>query len=330
MKRTLIYVKGLFAIMATALIISCEGPAGMDGVDANSTCKQCHNDANMTLKSVEYELSGHGAGTNVAYAGGRKSCARCHSNEGFIETLHTGMDTTAFDIPIPTRISCETCHDFHESLDFETDGPDFALRAKDPVTFIINGETVDFEASSNLCANCHQPRTAGPSLADETFRISSTHWGPHHGPQATYVDGLGAVEFSGSESYPEPGTSTHASAGACVMCHMGESTGEGSEMHGGHTFSANVANCTACHTDATSFDIGGVQTEVEGLLEEIAAVLESNNVLDAEGHVVPGTYSSTLAAAYYNYIGIEEDRSMGVHNPEYIIAVLKNTLAAIQ
>lgn len=333
MRRALKLTKGLFLITATALIISCEGPAGMDGMDANSTCKQCHNQTTMTMKSVEFEHSGHASGSTVGYAGGRLGCAACHSHEGFVETVHTGKDETAADIPIPTRIDCETCHTSHTSFDFETDGQDYALRTSDEVALLMFGNeaSIDFDSSSNLCANCHQPRRLGPeSLAADSFNITSSHWGPHHGPQATYLEGIGAFEFEGSASYPEPGASSHIAAGACVACHMGEATEDGEEMHGGHSFTANIANCTACHTDATDFDINGVQTEVHGLLEEIVEILKTNNVVDNEGHVLAGMYETKYAAAYYNYIGVEEDRSMGVHNPEYITAVLRNTLAAIK
>jgi hypothetical protein len=36
-----------------------------------------------------------------------------------------------------------------------------------------------------------------------------------------------------------------------------------------------------------------------------------------------------LARAYYNWIGLVEDRSLGVHNPKYISALLINTLEAL-
>lgn len=327
MKRSIKNLSGLVAILALFVFASCEGPAGENG---NDSCVECHNAANMSLKSTQYESSGHGIGAYVSYAGGRKSCARCHSNEGFLEVQKTGRDTTAADIAIPTRISCETCHSgTHETFDVETDGKDYKLTSKSPVALIMfKGEkTVDFGASSNLCANCHQPRTAAPTAdADGNFKISSTHYGPHHGPQASYLEGVGAAEISGSVVYPAPHAGAHASTAGCVTCHMGE--GEGDE--GGHTFNPTVASCTACHADAKSFDINGVQTEVKGLLEELAGVLKAKGVLDADGVVVPGTYPVDLAKAYYNYIGIEEDRSEGVHNPAYIKAVLKNTIAKVK
>ncbi|MBN2807445.1 MAG: hypothetical protein JXR22_12380, partial [Prolixibacteraceae bacterium] len=277
----------------------------------------------MSAIAAQYETSGHAAGTNVAYAGGRNTCAACHSHEGFVETKHTGRDTTATAIAIPTRVDCKTCHDGHVSFD-TVDGPDYALRAKSAVPLLMfkKEKSVDFGGSSNLCANCHQPRTAAPvANADGEFRISSTHYGPHHGPQASYLQGVGAYEVAGSTAYPAEGSSAHSASGACVACHMNEANENG----GGHTFAANVAGCTSCHTSATTLDINGIQTEVHGLLEDLAAILKSKGVLDDEGHVIPGTYAVDLAGAYYNYIGIEEDRSLGVHNPAYIKAVLKNT-----
>ena len=42
-----------------------------------------------------------------------------------------------------------------------------------------------------------------------------------------------------------------------------------------------------------------------------------------------GTFPANVAAAYVNYQLIEEDRSLGVHNPNYVIGVLKNTIAKI-
>ncbi|MFA9389057.1 MAG: hypothetical protein ACERKD_04590 [Prolixibacteraceae bacterium] len=327
MKRSIRNLSGLAAILAIFMFASCEGPAGEDG---NDSCVECHNSTNMSLKSTQYETSGHGIGAYVGYAGGRNTCAKCHSNEGFLETQHTGRDTTATTIAIPTRIGCETCHSGnHESFDAENDGLDYKLTTKKAVPLLIfNGEkSVDFGTSSNLCANCHQPRTGAPVAdADGNFKITSTHYGPHHGPQATYLEGVGAAEIAGSVAYPAPHTGAHAMTAGCVACHMGPAEGEG----GGHTFTPTVASCTACHTDATKLDINGVQTEVEALLEELATALKAKGVLDADGVVVPAVYSADLAKAFYNYIGIEEDRSLGVHNPAYIKAVLKNTIAKVK
>ena len=37
-----------------------------------------------------------------------------------------------------------------------------------------------------------------------------------------------------------------------------------------------------------------------------------------------------LAQAFFNWVGLVEDRSVGVHNPNYVNALLKNTIAAVE
>jgi hypothetical protein len=52
---------------------------------------------------------------------------------------------------------------------------------------------------------------------------------------------------------------------------------------------------------------------------------------DVDGyHPVVGTYPMIQAQAYFNWVGIEEDRSLGAHNPKYIKALLLNTIAALE
>lgn len=331
----------VFMLMAMMLVIAAgctkEGPAGpagqdgtdgTDGVDGNASCIQCHTIEHMTAVEAQYAQSGHAAGNFVGYAGGRKSCAMCHSDEGFRETQHTGADTTAADIPIPTHIQCSTCHDFHQTLDFENDGPDYAMRTNGPVELVMfpdNPTTLDFNNNSNLCVNCHQPRTPAPTGTGD-FTITSTHWGPHHGPQGTMLQGIGGAEIG--VGYPEPGSSTHTQVG-CIGCHMAEyQEGEDGGV-GGHTWHVSVAACTQCHEGATSTDINGKQTEIAGLLEDLKDALFTAGVVTEEGEPIVGTYPIVQAQAYYNYAGIMDDRSLGVHNPSYIKQLLTNSINAI-
>jgi hypothetical protein len=332
----------LFLAMVVAAGCTKEGPAGAagadgtngtdgkDGVDGNATCIQCHTIEYMNNIGAQYAMSGHGSGENVAYAGAQKSCAMCHSDEGFRETQHTGMDTTANNIPIPTHIQCSTCHSFHKTLDFENDGPDYAIRQNGPVDLVMYRSanppslvTLDFGNNSNLCINCHQPRTAPPKdNGSGNFYIASKYYGPHHGPQGTYLQGIGGAEIG--TGYPAPGSSKHTQA-ACTGCHMHEY--ENSE--GGHTWKVPVASCTPCHDDATSLDLNGKQTYIAGLIDELKTGLITKGVLDAEGHPVVGTYPIAQAQAFYNYAGIVDDRSLGVHNYEYIKQLLVNSISAV-
>ncbi len=323
------------ATLLLFVIPSCvkEGPPGMDGIDgtdgqdgldgedgADGTafCMDCHS--TTVVEPIETALASslHVTGTSWAYAGGRESCSRCHSNEGFIAYLMG--DTVTSTNPL----SCDACHTHGDMPTFQDeDGNPVFVRTTDPVTLIIDPTmTIDYENASNLCANCHQPRTAAPTPdADGNFTITSTHYGPHHGPQATLLMGIGLYKFDGSSTVPGVGAATHATAG-CTVCHMYE---------GAHTFAEPyLAACNQCHSSATDFDINGKQTEIEELMTTLAGILVTNGVLGEDGHVITGTYPVNVARGFYNYIAVEEDKSMGAHNPAYVIAILENTIEALQ
>jgi len=322
------------AIIAGALIISSctkEGPQGPAGVDGNVTCLACHTDANMDVINASFATSSHGQGNYAGYAGRRNDCARCHSHQGFVETHASGRDTTAADIAIPLAFTCKTCHAGHVSFDFENDGQDYALRttAAVPLTMFGNTTVVDYGTNSNLCLKCHQPRRPAPVAdAEGNFNITSSHYGPHHGPQGTLLEGVGGYEFAGSEAYPTDYT-THRGTG-CTTCHMAEVDGD----TGGHTFLPNLNGCTDCHASATDFDIGGKMTEMDALLAELAGILIEKGVLAGDAtegyHVVKGLFPVDVAAAFYNWDMVYEDRSHGVHNVAYTMALIKNTLEAMR
>lgn len=331
----------LVFFVLTGLLMSCEGPMGpagpagsdgtngvngtdgTDGVDGTTACLQCHTLTHKNEITALYNTSGHATGAFVGYAGGRKSCAKCHSHEGFVETQFTGQDTTAFDIQIPTPIGCATCHESHNTFDFENDGPDYALRTSAPIELIGWDETIDMGNASNLCGTCHQPRRAQPTADDDgNFKITSTHYGPHHGPQVTVMFGFGGYEFDGIVAYGEPGSAAHYRDVTCVGCHMAE----GENGQGGHSFWPSDASCTVCHTNG----VPDMAAEIHGLLDQLAELLKAEGVLDADSHVVTGTYPVDVAGAYYNWIMLEEDRSLGVHNPKYFRALLTNSIAALQ
>jgi hypothetical protein len=112
----------------------------------------------------------------------------------------------------------------------------------------------------------------------------------------------------------------------CVACHMGEDQV--------HTFEPDVAACQACHPGAESFDISGVQTEVQAQLDELGAALVAAGVLSEnspEGHPTVEEAPEGLATALYNWIYIaHEDKSLGVHNPDYTRALLEAAFAALE
>jgi hypothetical protein len=145
----------------------------------------------------------------------------------------------------------------------------------------------------------------------------TSRFGPHHGPQSDMLLGIaGAGDVTGAPS-------SHYSMvqDTCVGCHMG---GEAAK----HTFEPDVTTCVACHADAESFDVNGVQTTVTGKLDALQAELTTAGLLDAEGEIVAGNYPVAQANALWNYIYIKiEDKSLGVHNSKYTNALLDASLA---
>ncbi|MBC8320063.1 MAG: cytochrome c3 family protein [Bacteroidetes bacterium] len=337
----------LVFVFMIGIMVSCtkEGPAGpagangtngtngtdgTDGVDGNVSCLQCHTMAIMDDLHAQYDLSAHGEGGAVGYAGGRYNCAMCHSDEGYVETQLTGRDTTAAAIPIPTKISCKTCHNDHVTFDFEVDGYVVPLRGIDAVELLawrVSGETktLDFGGNSNICANCHQPRVLGP-VADSAgnFRVTSSHYGPHYGTQSTVLEGIGHYELG--SGYPTPGSDPHRTSASCTSCHMADFASD----QGGHSWWPSLDACKTCHPDATSFDVNGKQTEINGLFEELRTALVAKGLLSATFSPVPGVYPVDEAGALYNYRIIYGDHSKGVHNYDYVKTVLINSINAVK
>ena len=313
-----------------------QGPAGDDGtpgVSGNAACIYCHNLDTKARIEGEYMMSVHYAANTLEAEGNRTSCGVCHSNEGFQIRMKTGVDALTEELVYATKISCGTCHDFHETLDQDTtsyEGLDFALRTKEPVDLFMYRTAglpqveVDFESNSNLCLECHQARRSwdgyAADIAEDSLEQGSTHFGPHPGTQGTVVAGYGGFEVEGNVQYPAPMSTSHATKGACVACHMHEQD---------HSTEPSLDGCNTaeCHNGGVdAFDFQGKQTEIANLLEELHGLLVTAGLLDAEGNQITGKYPADWVGALYNYSMIEEDRSHGIHNYGYARALLQNSI----
>jgi hypothetical protein len=280
------------------------------------SCTECHNDTTLISgKATAWSESLHGTGE--AYVRGTSAgCAGCHSGGAFSAMIAAGQNPSTVEAgdPNPTRQDCRACHQIHTSYT----GEDWALTYTDPVDlYAFEGVTFDGGAG-NLCANCHQPRRPIDAAVDGMIEVTSSHWGPHHGPQVTMLLGMAGAGVEGS-----PAAHATMVEDTCVTCHLGENDG--------HTFEPNVTACTACHADAESFDINGLQSEVQALLDELQESLVAKGLLDEEGEPVVGIYPEAEAGALWNWIYVaHEDKSLGVHNPSYTKALLEASLAALE
>jgi formate-dependent nitrite reductase cytochrome c552 subunit len=295
----------------TTFVEEVAGPAG---------CTDCHVADNLiTGKQTEWAASRHGTGTVFEEEGTNKSCAGCHSGNAFAERIAAGLDPNEVQAgdTDPTRQDCRACHKIHETYTKQ----DLALRTESPVAlFAIAGSVFD-GGLGNLCVNCHQPRRNAPVAANGVVTGITTHWGPHHGPQSSMILGVGGALVT-------PGSpSGHYAAvdNTCVQCHMGDDRD--------HHFEPNVARCQPCHPGATDFDINGVQTEVDSLAsvlgdQLVALGLLSENSID--GHPTVTSAPEAQAFALWNWLYVHhEDRSRGVHNSDYTIAMLQAGLTAL-
>ena len=338
----------LFAFVIMCIAPSCvkEGPMGpagsngtngtngADGADGSITCLACHSGSNMDQKKSEFAMSEHSVGAiAVDYAGGRAGCAQCHSNQGFVAFATLGIKDQA--VANPGAWECNTCHGLHKTFE----GTDYAVRLGGPVQSNIDpAYKFDFKNNSNLCVNCHQARTPSPDVEKpgSTYKITSTHYGPHHGPQGNVVAGVGFAEIPGSVAYPAAGSSKHF-ASSCTGCHMAPFT---AKKQGGHSLVPSLVACNTCHNATeTDYNHGGVQSDVKAKLDQLRDKLIELGVVTATPDATDpsiivyapkaATFPMVQAQAYYNWIGIEEDRSEGVHNPVYVRALLINTLEAL-
>lgn len=320
--KVLANLTGLLLAACGFALMGCEGsegPAGPPGPIADAsdlTCTQCHDGSSLiTGKTAAWSESLHGTGE--AYVRGTsRSCAGCHSGGAFQEMVFAGLNPGSLEAgdPDPTRQDCRTCHQIHTS----NTAADWALTTMDPVELYAFDGVIYDGGQGNLCATCHQPRRGIADAVDGEIAITSTHWGPHHGPQSAMLLGIaGAGNVVGSPMVHYTGVE-----GTCVGCHMGEGDN--------HTFEADVAACQGCHSGAENFDINGVLTENQAMLDELEAGLIALGWLDEEGHPTVASVPEAQAAALWNWIYIaHEDKSLGVHNPAYTRALLEAGLAAL-
>ncbi len=317
-------VAALFLVIALLFVWGCDRKTTVINAPSNISgdCFTCHSDQDFALNQARqyYNLSLHATGTT--YLRSTVPCADCHTNEGFVNLLETGTEIQVDD---PTHISCFTCHAPH------TNGS-LKLRTEAPVTLMVSGATFDM-GEGNLCANCHQARIASPDIVGDTVKITSSHWGLHHGPQANILSGNGAYLLPGVTSYPKNGHATAITNG-CPTCHMASITGVEA---GSHTFNVSyettsgtqlvLNGCISCHPSINQTDVQDEQELVVAKIDSLQALLVTAGYVKANGSLnvptgdtlrVPLTDAKVIA----NWLLMDEDRSEGVHNMTYVNAVL--------
>lgn len=302
-------------------------------------CAQCHDAEPYHIKGLEWGNSLHAVATRSPSGEGRQSCVRCHAAPGFVDYtdgVPENQRRTAYE-----AITCAACHDPHG----DANNPHM-LRKTDAVTLMDNVTTVTNGGMGQLCINCHISRRDAVSYVDGTSTNSnlSSQFGPHHGPQTDMLVGANAYNYG-----KEIPSSAHSAAvkDTCVACHLQEVSASDPAVGlvGGHTFRNHyedatnnislVGLCSDCHGNITTFDfkrsdydgdgiVQGVQTEVKGLLNQVAMLLPPVGSPTVASGV---KYTQAQLRARYNYQFVLEDGSYGAHNLSYAVGLLKASLA---
>jgi hypothetical protein len=327
-------------------------------------CGRCHEEEPYHLKNIQWKNSGHSDG--VGFAAGRSVCNNCHSGWGFIDRID-GVPDDQRRVGFQQN-SCPVCHDPHDATNdhqlrsltpvtlpngVEVDGGhgNICMNCHQS-RHIIDDEFVSAE-----------------EYVDNYLSRINRSYGPHHGPQTDLLAGTNVITFGQDLPSTQHLSVTEDACVRCHMAEpiegaenfMGEHTWA---MHwnGGTPDSVsteddedNIAPCQECHvpfgesfSDKVYYDpvngtadhdgngiTEGVQLEVRGLLDTLEAVLLADTtkfLLRSSGDIRMRDSSVTLteASAVYNHNFVLEDKSMGIHNPAYAVAMLQTSIKALR
>jgi formate-dependent nitrite reductase cytochrome c552 subunit len=260
----------------------------------------------MSLIQKQWTVSLHAGSLDTPEESERMNqpgCAHCHTAQGYWREILEG-EPSAAPYENAIGITCEACH-FPDGLELG----DAALRAG---------------TARTACTGCHDIL-----VQNDTGGFSSCL-------QGSMLRGEGGSEFEGRD-YP---AGPHGRiAERCVGCHMAPSPeGDAALKLGGHTFRVitkgeephlfNNAACRECHEELTLEDVRQSQAEVRELMERLAGLLPR---LDSGEPRLPEdpTLSEKEAKAAYNYYFVQKDGTLGVHNPEYIRALLTDSISIL-
>ena len=329
---------------------NCHGPAdehiqSLGDIDkiaislSAGNCGQCHDALTHHYKVEEWENTMHATGYVFRASG---SCAPCHSTKGFIDANDPGMNE--LDEIIATKgtgaegIACAACHDPHAP-----GAGAHQLRVIESVT-LGNGEVITQGGDGLICMACHHDRY------DAELMNSSR--GPHHGTQTDLLFGKNAIEYG--QDMP---SSKHWDVveNTCTQCHMQDAHGTVPEYAehkvGGHSFGLAyddgtnapvylTATCVSCHGEIEDFNFGGEDYDLDGIVEgvqqEVADMMaDLAMLLPPFGETTVDDYrdmpsDDKLKKAAWNYYMILDDGSHGVHNPKYISALLRSSIADLK
>jgi hypothetical protein len=277
-------------------------------------------------------------------------------------TFKISESTYAGDATVAV-VHCTTCHEVSDETDPHRTGEPFepgsfplrvpsgeddqAYIEKSSAVGVSDGTPVGAYREGNACIWCHKSRKDVTNYITASNTLSN-RWGPHQGPHADVFSGKGGYHYAG-ETYDDTASHRVLEKG-CVSCHM-ESV-EANNGIGNHSFAPALSSCkAACHVSATSFDVGGGQTDMKNSLRELREVLNTAGWLTrseaepfealtpeqlddqnfAEDSPRPASgLTAAEAGAVYNYLMIARGGAGGIHNPLYVRQLIYDSYFEIE
>ena len=279
------------------------------------------------------------------------TCARCHSATGLPQFIAEGANISN---PASNGFQCSTCHD-------EANWPNryavssVTFPSGKVVSFAVDAEGKPAADDSNLCIECHQGREStvsvdktlaglDPDTVSDKIRFRNVHY---FAAGATLFgnDVQGAYQFEGKDYV---GQNTVHPLNKCKDC------------HDVHALQAKTDACATCHagqevdairfnTDTTDWDgdgnvTEGVKGEIDTLAEALYAQIQTyaeahGGAITYDAHVYPyfmgadgkayAAWTPNLLRAGYNYQYVQKDPGAFVHNPQYVMQFLIDSIQAL-
>jgi hypothetical protein len=298
----------LFAAGALFLV-SCEGPAGPAGKDANENCIACHTPTVVDQKASEFELSKHSYGEAGFEEAGNTGCDPCHVSEAFKDvcknntpstfTLNTSTGKYSNDYAcsataVVGEFNCSTCHVNLHSTYTETDF--FPLTTTAPVSMTMWKGTKSIDLTqdggkSNLCIKCHQPRPLTTSSTLSTGDVVD-YASLVSAPTTVYYDNT-VGNAAPNKLVPSYRTHVHYGGVGAIYAGKGgvEFTGTLTYANSDHT---TKASCQDCHMATISGRAGGHTFKVRSTAD---GPLTSQTTWNFNGCNVTGCHSDSPLSA---------------------------------
>ncbi len=265
----------------------------------------------------------------VTFAAQEAPCAGCHDGRGFAMGV---TDPKSFDASSPfgpyvVATDCRACHT----------GRGAQLLQSGEVT-TPSSPTPIKAGTGAVCIGCHRERTKAST--------TPTSSAPHPSIQAAVYLAYGGVRQPGV-AYGSTVKHTQKKD-MCAGCHM-STDANGVPTHTFLPPNDPAKICGECHQGVTSYNrkasadydgngqVQGIQDEVTGLLGKLnaatAKAMGATTLMQAEGKLVFKSGAATVTApmpekvyqAAYNWALITNDKSLGVHNPQFTVQLLQQS-----